>query len=216
VQAGCRFPLTVLQILAIDLGTETLPALALGRERAEPDVMTQPPRPRHERLISARLLTRAWLLMGSISAVLALGVFFAVLLHGGWHPGDPVGRHSPLGHVYLQAATFATIVDCQLGTAFAARTERSALRDIGVFTNPLLLVDIAAEIAFAGALIYAPPLQTVFGTAGLPWWVLLLLLPCPVLVWGADELFRWSSRRPKLSDDKRSKFPYMRRSARPD
>jgi len=104
---------------------------------------------RHERLISARLLTRAWLLMGSISAVLALGVFFAVLLHGGWHAGDPVGRHSPLGHVYLQATTttFATIVACQLGTAFAARTERSALRDVGVFTNPLLLVGIAAEIA---------------------------------------------------------------------
>jgi magnesium-transporting ATPase (P-type) len=87
--------------------------------------------------------------MGSISAVLALGVFFAVLLHGGWHAGDPVGRHSPLGHVYLQATTttFATIVACQLGTAFAARTERSALRDVGVFTNPLLLVGIAAEIA---------------------------------------------------------------------
>ena len=190
-------PLTVLQILAIDLGTETLPALALGRERAEPDVMTRPPRPRHEHLITRRLLARAWLLMGSISAVLALGVFFAVLLRAGWHPGDPVGTGSPLHHAYLQAttATFAAIVACQVGTAFAARTERSSLRAIGILTNPLLLAGIAAEVAFAGLLIYLPRLQSVFGTAGLPGWVLILLLPCPVLVWAVDEAFRFAGRR---------------------
>ena len=190
-------PLTVLQILAIDLGTETLPALALGRERAEPDVMTRPPRPRHEHLITRRLLARAWLLMGSISAVLALGVFFAVLLRAGWHPGDPVGTGSPLHHAYLQAttATFAAIVACQVGTAFAARTERASLRAIGILTNPLLLAGIAAEVAFAGLLIYLPRLQSVFGTAGLPGWVLILLLPCPVIVWAVDEAFRFAGRR---------------------
>jgi calcium-translocating P-type ATPase len=190
-------PLTVLQILAIDLGTETLPALALGRERAEPDVMQRPPRPRRERLITRRLLGRAWLLMGSISAVLALGMYFAVLYSAGWHLGDGVGSGTNLHHAYLQAttATFATLVACQVGTAFAARTERASLRSIGVFSNSLLLWGIAGELAFAAALIYAPPLQDVFGTRALPGWALLALLPCPVLVWGADELFRARQRR---------------------
>ena len=78
-RGACPLPLTVLQILAIDLGTETLPALALGREPAEPDLMTGVRARARERLISARLLLRAWLLMGAVSAVLALAVFFAVL-----------------------------------------------------------------------------------------------------------------------------------------
>jgi len=190
-------PLTVLLILAIDLGTETLPALALGRERAEPDVMSRPPRPRSEHLITGRLLARAWLLMGTLSAVIALGLFFAVLLSAGWQPGADVGPGSPLQPAYQQAvaATFAAIVACQVGTAFAARTERASLFSIGIFSNPLLLAGIAVEIAFAAALIYIPPLATVFAIAAPPAWVLLALLPCPVLVWSVDEVFRLVTRR---------------------
>jgi calcium-translocating P-type ATPase len=190
-------PLTVLLILAIDLGTETLPALALGRERAEPDLMLRPPRPPAQRLISGRMLVRAWLLMGSLSAVLAMGIYFEVLTSAGWHPGDPVGAGMPLHDAYLQAvtATFAAIVACQIGTAFAARTERAALLTLGVFTNRMLLWAIAIEVVFAAALIYLPPLQVMFGTAALPWSVLAQLLVCPVLVWSADEIFRWVGRR---------------------
>ncbi|WP_084578814.1 cation-transporting P-type ATPase [Kutzneria sp. 744] len=190
-------PLTVLQILAIDLGTETLPALALGREPAEPGLMTRNPRGRGEGVITKRLLWRAWGVMGSVSAVLALLAFFAVLLAGGWHPGDHVGVGSPLHQVYMQAttATFVGIVACQLGTAFAARTEWASLRAIGLTTNRLLLAGIAFELAFTAALVYVPPLQEVFGTAALPPWVLLMMLPFPVVVWGVDELNRWRRRR---------------------
>jgi calcium-translocating P-type ATPase len=185
-------PLTVLQILAVDLGTETLPALALGREPAEPDVMSRRPRPRHDRLISGRMLVRAWLVMGVLSAALVMGAFFAVLLAAGWHPGDPTGPGAALHHVYLQAttATFAAIVACQVGTAFAARTERASLRAVGVFSNPLLLAGIAAELAFTAAVLYAPPLQAVFDTAAPPAWLLAGLLPFPVLVWAADAALR--------------------------
>ncbi len=189
-------PLTVLQILAIDLGTEILPALALGRERGEPDLMSRRPRPRSEQLITRHLLFRAWALMGSISAVLALAVYFVVLRSGGWYPGAAVGEGTALHGVYLQAttATFATIVACQVGTAFAARTERTSLRALGFFSNRPLLGAIAVELAFAAALCYLPPLQAVFGTAPLPLWVLALLIPCPIIVWGADELARWIVR----------------------
>ncbi|WP_199245624.1 cation-translocating P-type ATPase [Leifsonia sp. AG29] len=190
-------PLTVLQILAIDLGTEILPALALGREKGEPDLMSRRPRPRSEPLITRRLLVRAWALMGTISAALALGVYFIVLRSGGWYPGAPVDAASPLHGVYLQAttATFATIVACQVGTAFAARTERSSLRALGVLSNRPLLGAILVELLFVAAFCYLPPLQAIFGTAALPGWVLLLLIPCPVIVWSADEFVRWLGRR---------------------
>ncbi|MEQ7127231.1 cation-transporting P-type ATPase [Actinopolymorpha sp. B11F2] len=190
-------PLTVLQILAIDLGTETLPALALGREPAEPGVMARPPRGRHEGIIDRRLLWRAWGLLGLVSAVLVLGAFFVVLVSAGWHPGAATGPGTALHGSYLQAttATFAGIVACQLGTAFAARTDHASLRTVGIFSNPLLLAGCAFEIAFAAALIYLPPLQRVFGTAALPGWVLLLLLPFPFIVWGVDEISRWRRRR---------------------
>lgn len=189
-------PLTVLQILAIDLGTETLPALALGREPAEPGLMSRRPRRRSEGVVTGRMLLRAWGIMGLVSGVLVLGAFFAVLYAAGWHPGADVSSGA-LHSAYLQATTasFAAIVFCQVGTAFAARTERVSLRSVGLTTNRLLLGGIAFELVFAAALIYLPPLQTLFGTAALPAWVVAMLLPMPVIVWGADELFRWATRR---------------------
>ncbi|MFF1511245.1 cation-translocating P-type ATPase [Streptomyces sp. NPDC058326] len=190
-------PLTVLQILAIDLGTETLPALALGRERSEPGVMERPPRPPHQGVISRDMLVRSWGYLGLTSAVLVMAGYFYVLWRAGWQPGEPTGVGSPFHHAYVTAttATFAGIVTCQVGTAFAARTDHAALRDIGVFSNPLLLAGIAFELAFTGALVYAPPLQHLFGTAGLPLDVVLLVLTFPVLVWGTDELRRARRRR---------------------
>ncbi|SEC65429.1 plasma-membrane calcium-translocating P-type ATPase [Amycolatopsis tolypomycina] len=189
-------PLTVLQILAIDLGTETLPALALGREPAEPGLMSRRPRRRSEGVVTGRMLLRAWGIMGLLSGALVLGAFFAVLYAAGWHPGADVSSGA-LHTAYLQAttATFAAIVCCQVGTAFAARTERVSLRSVGLTTNRLLLGGIVFELVFAAALIYLPPLQALFGTAALPAWVVAMLLPMPVIVWGADELFRWVTRR---------------------
>jgi calcium-translocating P-type ATPase len=190
-------PLTVLQILAIDLGTETLPALALGREPAEPGLMHQPPRSASENVITRQLLWRGWGLMGSISAFLVMAAFLTVLLRGGWHPGDPTGVGAPLHHAYLQATTmsFATIVACQVGTAFASRTAWASLRSVGITTNRYLLGGIAFELIFATAVIYLPPLQYIFGTAVPDGWMLLMLTPMPLAVWGVDELYRLRLRR---------------------
>ncbi|WP_028801195.1 cation-translocating P-type ATPase [Streptomyces sp. 142MFCol3.1] len=190
-------PLNVLQLLAFDVGTETLPALALGRERAEPGLMDRPPRPRSEGVIRGSMLLRAWLFLGVICAALELTGFFAVLWHAGWHLGAPTGPGTPLHHAYQQATTMTLLgmIAGQIGTAFAARTERASLRSIGVFTNPLLLWGIAFELALAAVFIYAPPLQTLLGTAALTPRMLALVVPFPFIVWGADELRRWLLRR---------------------
>jgi calcium-translocating P-type ATPase len=190
-------PLTVLQILAIDLGTETLPALALGREPAEPGLMKRSPRPRSEGVITKEMLVRAWVFMGLISAALVLVGFFSVLLRAGWSPGDDVAAGSLLHGAYVEATTmtFAGIVACQIGTAFASRTDRASLRQVGVFTNPLLLWGIGFELAVTAAIVYAPPLQPIFHTAALGPIELATLAPFPFIVWGADEVRRWARRR---------------------
>ena len=190
-------PLTVLQLLAFDVGTETLPALALGREPAEPGLMRRPPRPRSQGVITRAMLIRAWLFLGVLCAALAMGGFFAVLLHAGWHPGDETGAGSPLHHAYLQATTmtFLGMLAGQIGTAFAARTETASLRQVGPWSNPLLLWGIAFEIALAALIVAAPPLQRLLGTATPDAWMVLMVAPFPVIVWGADELRRRHVRR---------------------
>ncbi len=190
-------PITPLLLLAIDLGTETVPALALGREPAEPGLMERPPRPRERGILDRPMLVRAWGWLGLLEAALVTGAFLWVLTRAGWSPGASVHAGSPLHHDYLVAVTttFAAITACQIGTAFATRTTRASLRSIGVLSNPLLLSGIAFEIAFAAAIIYLPPLQDIFGTAALGWQELAPLAAFPLLVWGSDELRRWIVRR---------------------
>jgi magnesium-transporting ATPase (P-type) len=189
-------PLTVMQILAIDLGTETLPALALGREPAEPGLMDRPPRQRHQNVIDAPMLARAWGLLGGVSALLVMTIFLVTLGHGGWHLGDDVSS-GPLNQVWQQATTmsFLGIVACQIGTAMASRTQHASLFEVGVFTNTLLLWGFAFEVVFAAAVVCVPALQGVFGTATPDLWQVLFILPFPVVVWGVDELWRWNARR---------------------
>ena len=196
-------PLTVLQILAIDLGTDTLPALALSREPAEPGLMDRPPRTRGQGVISARMLARAWGFLGVISAALVMAGFLVTLLLAGWHPGAATGAGSALHHAYRQATTVSWlgIVACQIGTAFAVRTEHASLRSVGVLTNRPLLGAIAVALAFAALLIYLPALHALFGTEALAPSQLALVAPFPFIVWGADEIRRWLRRRRTESPD---------------
>jgi calcium-translocating P-type ATPase len=208
-------PLPILQLLAFDVGSETLPALSLSREPAEPGIMARPPRPRSEGVIRAPMLVRAWLFLGAIVAALQMTGFFYLLLKAGWHPGAPVGVGAPLHHGYQQATTmtFLGMIAGQIGTAFAVRTQRASLLSVGVFTNRYLLAGIAAEITLAAVFVYTPPLQNLLGTAALPASDLLILLPYPFIVWGADEIWRYLLRR---SDSRRQqrRTPRSPRKAR--
>lgn len=209
-------PLPVLLLLAFDVGTETLPSLALGRDPAEPGVMQRPPRSRKEGVIRGPMLVRAWLFLGVIISLLSLGCFFVVLTQSGWRSGDPTGAGSPFHHAYLQATTmtFLAMIAGQIGTAFAVRTQRASLGQVGFFSNPYLLLAILAELVLAAIIVYAPPLQDLLATAGPPPKYLLLLLPCPVIVWGADELRRrMLARRRRVPASTAAHAASRRRSA---
>ena len=132
-------PLTVMQILAIDLGTDILPALALGREPAEPGLMDRPPRRPGESVITRAMLARAWGFLGVISAMLVDG---RLLPHAASCRLAPGPRHRPWQRAAPRLPAghhraWLGIVACQIGTAFAARTDRASLRSVGLFSNPL-------------------------------------------------------------------------------
>ncbi|MHB1464320.1 MAG: cation-translocating P-type ATPase [Thermoleophilia bacterium] len=187
-------PLTVMQILAIDLGTETLPALALGVERAEPDILRRPPRSRQERLVDRHMLFHTWIFLGLIEAALVMAGYFWVLYAGGWHWGLPLASDD---HLYVEATTmtWAGIVATQVGTAFACRTSRVSVFKVGFWSNKWLLWGIFFEIALTVLIVYVPLLQRAFQTAGLGWRQWAVLAVFPVIMLASDELRKSLKRR---------------------
>nr|WP_238530483.1 cation-transporting P-type ATPase [Oscillochloris trichoides] len=187
---GGRIPLalTVMQILAIDLGTDMVPALGLGAERPEPGLMARPPRRRSDHIISRGLLVRALAFLGMIQGAVAMLVFFSIY----WSQGY-AGQWLDLpadGHIYQVAttATLAAIVATQIGNLFAQRTERASILAINPFTNRLIWIGIGIEILLIFAISYVPWLQWIFGTAALPASSWLLLLACVPVLLIADEI----------------------------
>jgi len=190
---GIPLPLTVMQILAIDLGTETLPALALGVERAEPDILKRPPRSRKERLVDFDMLARAWIFLGIIEAVLVMAGYFWVLYSSGWHWGDSLDASD---HLYIEATTmtWAGIVATQVGTAFACRTNRVSVLRVGFWSNRWLLCGIVFEIVLTALIVYVPFLQEIFQTTGLGWQQWAVLATFPPIMFISDELRKFFMR----------------------
>jgi len=187
-------PLTVLQILAVDLGTDMAPAIALGTEKPEPDVMRRPPRRRGERILTRSMLLRSYFFLGPIEAIAAMSGYYYVLTSGGWSYGMPLSETDPL---YLKATTItlAAIIITQVTNGLTNRTTKESLFSIGIFTNRYLLVGIAIELILIFLIVYTEPLQRVFGTVPLELNEWLFLVPFAVLLLFADELRKWLVRK---------------------
>jgi magnesium-transporting ATPase (P-type) len=177
------FPITALQILAIDLGTETLPAIALGTEKIEEGLMNMPPRPKNKRLIDSSVLFRGYLFLGLLSSVAVLAAYFWVLFKGGWSPGMQLEPNdtsfvNPL-HLHAMTMVFAGIVVMQIANVFACRGELKSVFTKGLFSNRLIIWGIAFELVFAAILIYIPFFQKIFNTAPLTcadWGILFVFM----------------------------------------
>jgi sodium/potassium-transporting ATPase subunit alpha len=187
-------PLTIIQILAVDLGTDMLPALALGAERPHRALMRQPPRAPGERLLSWPLLARAYLWLGVLEAAMAMTAYFFVLRQGGWQYGETLGAADPL---YLQATTacLAAIVVAQVVNVFNCRHPRVSAWRLPLGSNPLLLAGIAAEIALIMAIVYTPFGNAAFGTAPLPAAVWTVAIALGIAFWLLEELRKSLLRR---------------------
>ena len=179
-------PLTIIQILLVDLGTDMLPALALGAEPPESGVMQRPPRSPRERLLNAALLLRVYLWLGLLEATAAMAAFFYVLGQHGWHYGQMLAANDP---VYLEATTacLAAIVVTQIVNLFLCRSERQSVLATARLRNRLILVGLAAEISLILAAIYTASGQHWFGTAPLAVETWLFILPFAALMLLLEE-----------------------------
>jgi magnesium-transporting ATPase (P-type) len=152
--------LGVLQILALDIGTDLLPALALGAEPPSRSALQGPART--GRLVDRRLLGRTFLVLGSTEAAVELGAFLGVLHLGGWTWGAPASA----GLLMAASGTaFTAVVLGQLANAFACRSEHRAVGLWSVRGNRLLLVAVGVELALLAVFIGLPPLAALLGQA---------------------------------------------------
>ncbi|PHR47447.1 HAD-IC family P-type ATPase [Cycloclasticus sp.] len=187
-------PLTVVLILAIDLGTDIIPALGLGSEKPETDVMNKPPRARHERLLTRNLLFMSYGIVGMIQAAAGFFSYFYILLEGGWQWGEALAVSDPL---YRQAITafFASIIICQIADVLICRTRRQSILTVGIFANKLVLLGVVSELVLLALIAYVPLMNTFFGTAPLELWQLSLSIPFAITIIIADEIRRVFVRR---------------------
>ncbi|MGE5589674.1 MAG: calcium-translocating P-type ATPase, SERCA-type [Bacillota bacterium] len=173
---GLPLPLLPIQILWVNLVTDGLPAMALGVDPAEPDVMRRPPRHPNESVFS-RGLGRRIAIRGVLIGGLTLGLFAYNYL-----------MFHDLTHA--RTVAFATLVMSQLFHVFDARSERRSLFEVGLFTNPFLLVAVTISTSMLLLVIYHPSLAKVFQTVPLsfPDWALVVLFA------GAAQLSIWVRR----------------------
>lgn len=175
-------PLTVMQILTVDLGTDMLPALGLGAEKSEPGIMAQPPRSHNAHLLNRRILLKAFGWYGLIAAILSTIGYFLTNRVNGW----TMANLATGGFDYRQATTMtlATIIFCQIAAALNCRTQRSSVFRIGIFSNRKIIGGIIFEGLLLLALMYLPELQIIFNTAPLRGgeWLYLLAIPIPLLL----------------------------------
>jgi Ca2+-transporting ATPase len=180
--ANLPSPLNAIQLLWLNLITDGAPALALGTEAGDPDVMDQPPRPPQEPIINRQMQIGILVQTFAITAV-TLGAYWIGLVE------HPVAEHK-FNNVAATMA-FVTLSFSELARAFTARSERYPILKIGIFKNKNMNWAVLISLALLLAVIYVPFLNTVFDTVplGLRQWeqiVPLLLVPSI-----AAELTKW-------------------------
>lgn len=181
-------PLAVIQALAIDIGTDLLPALALGAEPPTARTMQSPPEPPARPLLTRDLGLRTFLFFGLIEAALGLAGFFAYYLVEGWRPGD---SFAPFEAVHREAATvtFLAIVGGQVGCLFAQRAGDLAAR-LDLRTNSWVAWGLAFELAAALVLALVPGVNRVFEMDAVPpAWLLVVPLAAAAFLL-ADQVRR--------------------------
>jgi magnesium-transporting ATPase (P-type) len=196
-----RIPLAldVMPILSIDLGTDLLPALALGSESPEKGIMKKPPRNLNEHVISKALLIRSYLWLGPIQSIGVMSAFYYQYWTNGYW-----GQFLDLpasGFIYHSAVAMAlaAVVCSQIGNVLAHRTERHSIFEAGLFSNRMIWGGIASELIIILLIIYVPFLQQIIGTAPFPpenW--LFLIAQAPVLLIAEEirkAVARWIDRK---------------------
>jgi potassium/sodium efflux P-type ATPase len=197
VLSGGLIPLglTVMQILAIDLGTDMVPALGLGAEAPEPGIMKRPPRSLKSHVIDRSLIIRAYGYLGIPQGLIAMLAFFFMFWTNGY-PGQIFGLPSS-GSLYVAATTLtlASVVFTQIGNVFAQRTEKLSTFKLSFFNNRLIWLGIFTELVLVAMIVYVPFMNKFIGTGPFPAWYWLFLVPFIPALTIIDEIAKFIKRR---------------------
>jgi magnesium-transporting ATPase (P-type) len=190
--SGGQIPLalTVLQVLALDIGTDLLPALALGGEPSSRRAMAGPART--SSLIDRRVMVRAFGVLGPAEAAIEMAAFMIVLMSGGWAWGLDPSTHLL---AVASGSAFAAVVLGQLANAFACRSEVTWAGGKSLWTNRFLLVATGVELVLLLAFVGIPALAGLLGGAwpgGLGWAAAAAAVPTVLL---ADLAYKHRARR---------------------
>jgi calcium-translocating P-type ATPase len=208
--SGGRFPLAlgVLQILALDIGTDTLPAVALGAEPPDDRTLEQPPAGGH--LLDRTVARRAFSVLGASEAVMAMTAFLVSFVASGWRPGLPF----PTGPALRAAsgAAFAAVVLGQAANTLACRSRSMPAWRVRARSNPLVAIAITAELALLGIFLGVPAVAHLLDQAAptAAGWLVALLTPAVVL--GVDAIDKWLRARGSRGP---TALPPRSRGARP-
>ena len=179
-------PLTAVLILSVNVGTDLFPALALGVESPEKDIMNAPPRNPKKRMLSLPFIAR-FAYIGSIIGAVVLGVFVWNLYRHGWMWGDSINTLEP---AYIKSVTmaFATLVMIQLINAYNARSEHNSVFSRALFTNGYLFGAVLLSLTLLVASTEFPVTQAYLKITNLnsTEWLIVFLSSLMVLV--AEEL----------------------------
>ncbi len=191
--SGGRIPLAlnVMQVLSIDVGTDIVPALALGVEPPEPGLMARPPRSLRDHLVNRELLVRAYAIQGAAEGIATMAAFyFFFWTNGYWGQWLDLPGSGP---IYLSAVAMAlsAVICGQIGNLFAHRSQTVSVFRLPLFNNRLIWIGIGVELLLLLAMIYIPILQQIFGMAPFAWpyWIFLFAwAPIVLLVDEARKL----------------------------
>jgi magnesium-transporting ATPase (P-type) len=187
-------PLTPIQALSIDMGTDSLTALGLGVERPDPQVMRQPPRSPSERLLNLPLALRAYFFRGVLEATAAMAAFFFVLHGAGWTYGQSLTASDP---VYLSATTacLSAIIVMQIVNVYLCRSSVRSAFSTRFFDNRLIVGGVVLEIALILLIDYTPWGNLILSTTPVPGEVWLFVIPFAAGMLVLEELRKWIVRR---------------------
>jgi magnesium-transporting ATPase (P-type) len=188
---GVPLPLTIVQILAVDLGTDLLPALGLGAEQAEPGIMDEPPLASARRLLDRRLLVRAYGVLGVSEALASMSAYALVV----WLGSTQTEGSASTSHAAATTACFAGIVVMQMVNVFCCRSEREHALRRPLSASRLLWVGVGLEVVLLAGFVYTPLGARLLGTAPFPPVVWLALLPFAVLHVAVDAGLKVGHKR---------------------
>ena len=178
---GIGVPLTAIQLLWLNLVTDSFPALALGREKGEPDIMKQPPRKKSESIINRSMKISI--------AVQSLAIFTAVFLS--FVIGLElvfVNDKDPLFGARTMA--FATLILAELFRAYSARSERVSVFTLGIFSNKSMNLAVGFSTLLLLMVIYIPGVNKVFDNIALPAIAWIPILVLAFLPFAASEIYK--------------------------